>query len=142
MRNGSALLREAGFSEAASLPGLIGPTGGEGQIGLFARKAWRQPDRPGRFAAAGVSGSAEGTSWLIFADDSGLGERLASQMRASGARCRVARRGFHFVQAGDDAFTLRAEAPEDWKQLLEAVLPATRPRAIGLPLDFGRTGGD
>jgi SAM-dependent methyltransferase len=31
-------LRESGFCETASLPGLIGPTGGEGQIGLLARK--------------------------------------------------------------------------------------------------------
>ena len=34
-----AVLRETGFGETASLPGLIGPTGGEGQIGLLARKA-------------------------------------------------------------------------------------------------------
>ena len=34
------VLRETGFSETMSLPGLIGPTGGEGQIGLLARKAW------------------------------------------------------------------------------------------------------
>ena len=33
-------LREAGFNEVASLPGLIGPTGGEGQIGLLARKSY------------------------------------------------------------------------------------------------------
>ena len=32
------VLRETGFSETMSLPGLIGPTGGEGQIGLLARK--------------------------------------------------------------------------------------------------------
>ena len=38
-----AVLREAGFSETASLPGPIGPTGGEGQIGVLARKAWREP---------------------------------------------------------------------------------------------------
>src|SRR5205823_4758112 len=29
------VLRETGFGETASLPGLIGPTGGEGQIGLL-----------------------------------------------------------------------------------------------------------
>jgi acyl transferase domain-containing protein/NADPH:quinone reductase-like Zn-dependent oxidoreductase/SAM-dependent methyltransferase/acyl carrier protein len=35
-----AVLRETGFSETASLPGLRGPRGGEGQIGLLARKRW------------------------------------------------------------------------------------------------------
>ena len=39
------VLRETGFSETASLPGLIGPTGGEGQIGLLARKALEEADR-------------------------------------------------------------------------------------------------
>ena len=62
----------------------------------------------------------EENSWLIFADDSGLGERLAARLRAAGARCRVARRGYVFAATGSDAFTLRAEAPEDWKQLFEA----------------------
>jgi len=35
------VLREAGFCETVSLPGLIGPTGGEGQIGLLARRSVR-----------------------------------------------------------------------------------------------------
>ena len=114
-----AVLRETGFSETASLPGLIGPTGGEGQIGLFARKAWHQ-------SASGNSAPMEALvelpgerSWLVFADGSGAGDRLASRLRATGARCRVAHRGSDFAAEGD-AFTLRAEAPEDWKQLLEA----------------------
>src|SRR5450432_1453490 len=34
-----AVLQETGFTETTSLPGLIGPTGGEGQIGLLARKS-------------------------------------------------------------------------------------------------------
>ena len=122
------LLLDSGFSEAASLPGLIGPTGGEGQIGLFARKAWRQPDRPGTFAAPASLEAAEGTSWLVFADDSGLGDRLVSQLRASGTRCRVARRGFRFEQEGDDAFTLRQDSPEDWKRLCEACAANDAPR--------------
>src|SRR6201999_334899 len=35
------VLHDAGFGETASLPGLIGPTGGEGQMALLARKAWQ-----------------------------------------------------------------------------------------------------
>jgi len=109
------VLKEAGFGEAASLPGLIGPTGGEGQIGLFARKAWEQD--------AKVSAHAEGPSeksWLILVDASGLGDQLTTHLRAAGARCRIARRGKTFAATGTDEFTLRAEASEDWTQLLEA----------------------
>jgi len=107
-------LIQAGFGEATSLPGLIGPSGGEGQIGLFARKTWQQPATP----AAPVETPAE-KSWLIFADASGLGGQLAMQLRAAGAHCRIALPGQQFVATGADTFTLRAEAPEDWTQLLE-----------------------
>jgi NADPH:quinone reductase-like Zn-dependent oxidoreductase/SAM-dependent methyltransferase/acyl carrier protein len=107
-------LTQSGFGEVTSLPGLIGPTGGEGQIALFARKTWRQPAS----VAAPVETPAE-KSWLIFADASGLGTQLATQLRAAGARCRIAVPGQPFAASGTDTFTLRAEAPEDWTQLLE-----------------------
>src|SRR4029077_4776334 len=57
-------------------------------------------------------------SWLIFADASGVGEGLASQLRKAGVRCRVARHGDHFAPDGADTSTLRAEVLDDWKQLL------------------------
>ena len=112
-------LTQAHFGEVTSLPGLLGPSGGEGQIGLFARKAWQQP------AAAATPVEAPGEkSWLIFADASGLAGQLATQLRAAGAHCRIARPGKQFAPAGTDTFTLRAEAPEDWTQLLAACASA------------------
>ena len=113
------VLTQAGFGEATSLPGLIGPSGGESQIALFARKAWQQTAT----AAAPVETLAE-KSWLIFADVSGLGGQLATQLRAAGAHCRIARPGKQFAETGADTFTLRAEAPEDWTQLLAACATA------------------
>jgi NADPH:quinone reductase-like Zn-dependent oxidoreductase/acyl carrier protein len=110
-------MQEAGFSETASLPGLRGPRGGEGQIGLLARKAWHEV--AGVESPRPVETPAE-KSWLVFADASGVGDRLAGLLAATGVRCRVARRGGQFALEGVDAFTLRAEAPEDWQQLLEA----------------------
>ena len=76
-------VRETGFAETASLPGLIGPTGGEGQIGVFARKAWisrlpairRRPRLPW---------SARGYVMAHLCGQSGLGDRLASRIRAIG----------------------------------------------------------
>jgi hypothetical protein len=59
-------------------------------------------------------------SWLIFADASGLAEQLATRLRATGAHCRMVRPGEQFAASEGDTFTLRAEAPEDWKQLLAA----------------------
>ena len=40
------VLRETGFVETTSLPGLTGPTGGEGQIGLLARKSYEEASVP------------------------------------------------------------------------------------------------
>jgi acyl transferase domain-containing protein/acyl carrier protein len=112
-------LTQAGFGEATSLPGLIGPSGGEGQIGLFARKAWQQPAT----AAAPVETPVE-ESWLIFADTSGLGGQIATRLRAAGAHCQIAQAGKEFAATGANTFTLRAEAPEDWTQLLAACATA------------------
>jgi hypothetical protein len=113
------ILREAGFEETASLPGLIAPEGGEGQIGVLARKAPAHATEES-IAVETVQEGLKETSWLIFADRSGLGMRLASRLRKSGARCRVAHRGFDYAAGEADTFTLRADALEDWKQLLEA----------------------
>jgi acyl transferase domain-containing protein/NADPH:quinone reductase-like Zn-dependent oxidoreductase/SAM-dependent methyltransferase/acyl carrier protein len=124
-----AVLREAGFVETASLPGLVGPEG-EGQIGLLARKRWHS-------SVAGVPPSPEVPSqvpvekiWLIFADSSDLGDRLALQLRAAGSRCRVVRRGSHFGQTGPEAFGLRAEVLEDWKQLFQEYINDTPPERL------------
>ncbi len=113
------VLEEAGFDQVGSLPGLIGSTGGEGQVGLFARKAWQ----PLAVASAARETPAE-KSWFIFADALGLGDRLAAQLRAAGANCQIARAGKEFAAIGTGAFTLRSEAPEDWTQLLTAAAKA------------------
>jgi acyl transferase domain-containing protein/NADPH:quinone reductase-like Zn-dependent oxidoreductase/SAM-dependent methyltransferase/acyl carrier protein len=109
------VLRETGFSETASLPGLIGATGGEGQIGLLARK--------GRKIATPVEvpvETPEEKSWLIFADDSGLGDAMSLRLREIDARCRVVRCGNKFELDGTDFWTVRSEALEDWQKLIQA----------------------
>ncbi len=109
------VLRETGFEETTSLAGLKGPEG-EGQIGLFARKSWRDPAAASPSPEKSVDGLAE-KSWLIFADESDLGNRLVSQLEAAGAQCRVVRRGNRFALDKTNGFTLRAEQIEDWKKL-------------------------
>ncbi|MFZ4765304.1 MAG: beta-ketoacyl synthase N-terminal-like domain-containing protein, partial [Roseimicrobium sp.] len=110
-------LRECGFDETASLSGLIRSQGGESLIGLMARKTWVEPaplvDTP--------TEAPEGTSWLICAEDSGLGDHLAAKLRSHGARCRIVHRGSAYA-AHEDAFTVRAEVPDDWTQLLASCM--------------------
>jgi NADPH:quinone reductase-like Zn-dependent oxidoreductase/SAM-dependent methyltransferase/acyl carrier protein len=119
-----AVLRETGFSETTSLPGLRGPVG-EGQIGILARKTWQEAAEG---TAAGEGNAPAETSWLIFADASGLGDQLASRLRASGSRCRVVRPGRKFAVEGVDTFTLRPEELEDWKELFSSAWDESAPQ--------------
>ena len=115
-----AVLRESGFPETASLPGLIGPTGGEGQIGILARKTWQEVAPKTAEAESLNQQQITEKSWLVFADEGGLGVRLAERLRAKGVLCRIVHRGSQFSAEGEDSFTVRADAAEDWKQLMEA----------------------
>lgn len=119
-----AAMKEAGFSETTSIPGLTSPRGGEGQIGLFGRKTWKEP-----VAAEPTVQPPVETSWLIFADKGGLGERLAIQLGASGTRVRIARRGDEYSVSGDE-YTLRANTPEDWMKLVTSYADNTPPERM------------
>ena len=118
------VLRETGFSETSSLPGLMGPDG-EGQITILARKAWQAPAAP-----EPVVESPPEKSFLIFADREGIGSSLAERLRTTGIRCRIAFRGTSFAASELDTFTLRAEAPEDWQQLFAACAGEAAPERI------------
>ena len=87
-----AVLKETGFLETASIPGLEGPEG-EGQIGLLAQKAWAAKPSTGPIENEPVPEKA----WLVFADDSsGLARELTDTLAASGAQSRIVRRGEAF----------------------------------------------
>src|SRR5262249_50881682 len=119
-----AVLRETGFSETASLPGLIGPHG-EGQIAILARKEWQARATP----ELAVEVPPE-KSFLIFADQEGIGPSLAERLRACGIRCRIAFRGTAFAAKDTNTFTLRADAPEDWHKLFAACTGEGAPERI------------
>jgi acyl transferase domain-containing protein/NADPH:quinone reductase-like Zn-dependent oxidoreductase/NAD(P)-dependent dehydrogenase (short-subunit alcohol dehydrogenase family)/SAM-dependent methyltransferase/acyl carrier protein len=123
------VLREAGFEETASLPGLPGREG-EGQIGLLARRSWHDSAATASASVETLSEMPAEKSWLIFADSSGLGDQLASRLRSADIRSRIARPGNHFALDGKDSFTLRPEALEDWKQLLQGCADDAPPERV------------
>ncbi|MEO5720310.1 MAG: SDR family NAD(P)-dependent oxidoreductase [Chthoniobacterales bacterium] len=118
-------LRDSGFAETASLSGL----GDESLVGLMARKSWIEPEA---FAPSATAEPLTENSWLVLADEAGTGDRLAQQIRATGARCRVAHRGGAFASEGEDAYVLRAEEPQDWTQLLAACAQDSPQRLVFL----------
>ncbi|MBU3665320.1 MAG: SDR family NAD(P)-dependent oxidoreductase [Chthoniobacterales bacterium] len=117
------VLRDCGFSEVASLPGMRDPEGGEGQIGVLARKAWAAP-KPELSQAAEL----DEKSWVVFADDHGFGDALAVRLRECGARCRVVKRGETFASADADTSIVQPDAPENWRRLIDDWSSADRPQ--------------
>lgn len=113
------VLRASGYEETASLPGLMGPTGGEGQMCLLARKAWQEPAAALAESLASENISVE-KSWLVMADHTGVADTLAAQLRSLGSRCRMVRAGEAYAQVTPDEFILRPSSEEDWAQLMSA----------------------
>lgn len=121
-----SVLREAGFAETSSLPGLQGP-GGEGQMVVLGRKAWVAPEHTPETLPEDV---VPKSSWVVFADESGLGEAIAAKITAAGSRCRVVRRGSAFSDSTPDAITIRSAEPEDWKRLFAGLLKEVPPEHL------------
>ena len=119
-------LKQSGFSETISLPGLHGPDGGEGQIAVLARKAAgdTSTSREAQTLEAPVP-----QSWLIFADESKLGQELVDQLTEAGSTCHIVRRGKKFASK-KETFTIRADEPADWKQLFATLAADALPDRI------------
>jgi acyl transferase domain-containing protein/acyl carrier protein len=56
--------------------------------------------------------------WLILADASGLGARLAALLAGRGQPCVLVRRGSGFARQGDEEWTIDPAAPGDFRRLL------------------------
>ena len=101
------LLRETGFAETASLPGLRG-AGGEALMGVLARKDESAPAQ----ATHDTIDDLTGTSWVVFGDRGGIGEHLAERLRRGGATCQVVAPG----------------TPADWTKLVAEWTAGDPPR--------------
>ncbi|MEO5913512.1 MAG: SDR family NAD(P)-dependent oxidoreductase [Luteolibacter sp.] len=118
-----AALKEVGFAETTSISGFHGPEG-EGQVGILGRKAGQAVAEISEVEAPVES------SWVIFADEAGVGADVAAQVTAAGSRCRIVRRGDKFASTGTDSFTVRDQEPEDWKLLYAELLKEAPPEHL------------
>ncbi len=64
----------------------------------------------------------ERASWLIFADEGGLGDRLAERLRAGGEACAMVRVGTAFEECGPGDYRIDPGRPEDMLRLIEGVV--------------------
>ena len=58
-------------------------------------------------------------SWLIFADDKGLGAALARRLEASGHHCHLVFKGNAFAQQSARSWSVNERQPPDFRKLLE-----------------------
>ncbi len=135
------VLENSGFEEVTTLPGLLGPEGGEGQVGIMGRKAWdgkapvRIAKKPSEETEEGEETEAvetpeepEASSWVIFADEEGVGASLAQNLKSEGKECRVVTQAGAFADKGEGAFEMNPKNPEDWTKLFESWTAEDRPQ--------------
>ncbi|AYZ64937.1 amino acid adenylation domain-containing protein [Burkholderia multivorans] len=73
--------------------------------------------------------AADASPWLIFADESGVGDRFAALLRARGASCALVRAGLDYAAPAeaDAAWQVAPEQPDHFVRLLkEAAAPGQR----------------
>jgi acyl transferase domain-containing protein/acyl carrier protein len=89
----------------------------------FYQPSWRRVALP-------AGGRSTPARWLVFADDHGLGDAVAAELRAGGHGVVTVRPGDSFAGDPDRGFTIRPRVRADYASLLQAVAaaggPATR----------------
>lgn len=110
------LLQDCGFSLVSALPDHHRDRD-LGQAILVA-----QADRPK------APHPQENGSWLILADQKGLGQHLANRLRRRGERCALVTTQGHLPEADPQTWQIDVEAPEAYQQIVEQL------RSEGLPL--------
>jgi len=88
---------------------------------------WQLRERQAGQPAPELSPPASRSNWLIFADNSSVGEALGALINAQGDRSILVTRGESFERIDGERFRLHPERPEDIQQLLEAVLASDQP---------------
>jgi acyl transferase domain-containing protein/aryl carrier-like protein len=69
-------------------------------------------------------------SWLIFADQKGMGEKLATLLQNQGERCVLVFANHNYEKIEENRYTLNPAHPQNFQRLLEDSLGADYPRGI------------
>jgi acyl transferase domain-containing protein/acyl carrier protein/ribosomal protein S18 acetylase RimI-like enzyme len=110
----TALLSDCGFVAPTGIAGEFSRGRLHEQVTFVARA--KEVDAP-IVQAQPPAISATGR-WLIFADESGLGERVAAALQKIGGVCVIARPGERFELPAPDRALLRPEVADDYRALL------------------------
>ncbi|WAN69217.1 SDR family NAD(P)-dependent oxidoreductase [Moorena producens JHB] len=112
------LLRETGFTEVVTLPETDGvPTVLSQQAVIIAQLEETTIEKT----------SSEPKGWLILADQQGIAQKVATQLRSSGQVCTLVFAGEKYQQIAAEEITINPHNPEEFKELvahLKAQLPS------------------
>ncbi|NEP52032.1 MAG: SDR family NAD(P)-dependent oxidoreductase, partial [Moorea sp. SIO3C2] len=74
----------------------------------------------------------QGSSWLIFADNKGIGKQLAAQLSSRGETCMMVFPSTSYQQLGEGQYQINPEQAEDFQHLLKAVTTSDSPPCRGV----------
>ncbi|KAB8314799.1 type I polyketide synthase [Tolypothrix campylonemoides VB511288] len=66
--------------------------------------------------------SIQQSHWLIFADTTGVGEKLAKKLRHQGCECSLVYRGDSYQKLETGFYQLNPSKPQEFEQLIQAIL--------------------
>jgi len=130
-----ALLAEAGFESAVSLPGNDFV-----QRAVFANQSVLVASAPAAAPAASSTLALSGQTWVVCGAGDALTRELADDIRARGGRSVVAEPGDQYVSDGPDRVALDTSNPEHVARLLGELGPGLEGRRWGAIYSVGIDG--
>ena len=107
-----SILTKNGFSEVVTIPNKNNLAGLCQQAVIIAQADNNLPKKA----------SAKTENWLIFADEKGIGAKVAKQLQLQNKNCIVVKPGKEYQQLGKVEFTINPHNPEDFTKLLTNVI--------------------
>ncbi|NES18381.1 MAG: SDR family NAD(P)-dependent oxidoreductase, partial [Symploca sp. SIO3E6] len=106
------LLQESNFPEVVVLPGTQST-----HPELFQQSVIIAQTNDNCLSELDIAPS-EPKNWLILADQQGVGDNLATQLRSRGEVCALVKLGQEYQQLTPEEFTINPEQPEDFQQAI------------------------
>ena len=105
------VLQQMGFQQVVTIPSTQESQKVISQQAVIVAQTSSQPKEA----------TSEPKNWLILADDYGVGQDLAVQLRSQAQACTLVLKGEKYQQLSPEEFKIDPTKPEDFKQLLAAV---------------------
>jgi microcystin synthetase protein McyG len=107
------LLKEVGFSTTTALPSITQNSGVLPEQAVMVAQVAKIP-------------AYSSQNWLILADQQGIGQQLANQLRSQGQECVLVFLGEKYRELGEQSFVVASDRLEDFSRLLTSQSTITK----------------